>query len=120
MVLVAISRRTAIAILSSVAILAVALALASAPAIASAAGQGGDQAGKVGLGALGKTLGAGLAVGLAGIGGGYAVGVAGAAAISAIAEKREVSGMGLLIVAMGEGIAIYGLLVAILLIFVVH
>jgi V/A-type H+-transporting ATPase subunit K len=115
---VAISRKTAIIILIAVAITAASLAVATVSPIAAAQG---DQAGKGGAsGVLGKTLGAGLAVGLAGIGGGYAVGVAGAAAMSAIAEKREVSGMGLLIVAMGEGIAIYGLLVAILLIFVVH
>ena len=61
-----------------------------------------------------RYIGAGLAVGLAGLGGGYAVGVAGASAISAIAEKREMSGMALLIVALGEGIAIYGLLIGIL------
>jgi len=116
---VAISRRTAIIILVAVAVTAASLAVATVSPVAAAQG---DQAAKGGgaLGTFGKTLGAGLAVGLAGIGGGYAVGVAGASAMSAIAEKREVSGMGLLIVAMGEGIAIYGLLVAILLIFVVH
>ena len=65
-----------------------------------------------------KYIGAGLAVGLAGIGGGYAVGVAGAAAVSAVAENREISGTVLLYVALGEGIAIYGLLIAILLVFV--
>jgi len=67
---------------------------------------------------LGKAIGAGLAVGLAGIGGGYAVGVAGAAAISAVAEKREVFGTAFLFVVLGEGIAIYGLLIAIIIAFV--
>ena len=66
-----------------------------------------------------KLLAAGLAVSLAGIGGGYAVGVAGASAISAIAEKPEMSGNALLIVALGEGIAIYGFVVALLLMFAV-
>ena len=65
-----------------------------------------------------KALGAGLAVGLAGIGGGYAVGIAGAAAVSAVAENREISGTVLLYVALGEGIAIYGLLVALIILFV--
>ncbi len=65
-----------------------------------------------------KALGSALAVGLAGIGGGYAVGVAGAAAVSAVAENREISGTALLYVALGEGIAIYGLLVALMIIFV--
>ncbi|WP_420804958.1 V-type ATP synthase subunit K [Aeropyrum camini] len=66
-----------------------------------------------------KAIGAGLAVGLAGIGGGYAVGVAGAAAISSITEKPEMFGRSLLFVVLGEGIAIYGLLIALLLLLVV-
>ena len=66
-----------------------------------------------------KLLAAGLAVGIAGLGGGYAVGVAGASAISAIAEKPEIGGNALLIVALGEGIAIYGFVVALLLMFAV-
>jgi V/A-type H+-transporting ATPase subunit K len=57
-----------------------------------------------------------LAVGLAGLGAGYAVGTAGAAAASGIVEKREVTGLLLLIVILGEGIAIYGLLIALLVI----
>jgi len=67
---------------------------------------------------FGKALGAALAVGLAGIGGGYAVAIAGAAAVSAVAENREISGTVLLYVALGEGIAIYGLLVALIILFV--
>ncbi len=66
-----------------------------------------------------KAIGAGIAVGIAGIGGGYAVGVAGAAAISAITEREEVFGRALLFVVLGEGIAIYGLLIALLLLFVI-
>ncbi len=65
-----------------------------------------------------KALGAALAVGLAGIGGGIAVGIAGAAAISAVSEKREMSGIALLYVVLGEGIAIYGLLVSLIILFV--
>ncbi len=64
-----------------------------------------------------KMLGAGLAVGLAGIGGGTAVGIAGASAISAVAEKSEMSGYALLIVALGEGIAIYGFVISLLIMF---
>ena len=63
---------------------------------------------------LGKAIGAGLAIGLAGIGAGYAVGVAGAAAISTTAEKPEMFGRAMIFVVLGEGIAIYGLLIAIL------
>jgi len=68
---------------------------------------------------IGKTIGAGIAVGFAGIGAGIAVGVAGAAAISAITERREMFGVALLIVVLGEGIAIYGLLIALLLILII-
>ncbi|MGC8566229.1 MAG: hypothetical protein ACP5M8_01025 [Caldisphaera sp.] len=67
---------------------------------------------------FGKAVGSGLAVGLAGIGGGYAVGVAGAAAISAVAENRELFGTAFIFVVLGEGIAIYGLLIAIIVLFV--
>lgn len=63
-----------------------------------------------------KPLGAGLAVGLAGIGAGIAVGIAGAAGISALTEKPEMFSNVLLVVALGEGIAIYGLIIAILLV----
>ncbi|PNV79050.1 MAG: V-type ATP synthase subunit K [Fervidicoccus sp.] len=66
-----------------------------------------------------KALGAGLAVGLAGIGGGYAVAVAGSAGLSALTEKSELFSNVLLIVALGEGIAIYGLIVAILIIIMI-
>ena len=102
-----------------VALAAASLALKTATVIAVAQEQAGQgMAAGQGLTEGLKYVAAGLAVGLAGIGGGYAVGVAGAAAVSAVAENREVAGAVLLYVALGEGIAIYGLLVAILLIFV--
>lgn len=63
---------------------------------------------------MGRFVGAGLALGLAGIGAGIAVGVAGAAAISAFTEKPEVFGRAFIIVVLGEGIAIYGIAIAIL------
>jgi V/A-type H+-transporting ATPase subunit K len=90
------------------------IALASLAAVTASAQEPEAQ-----LEALAKFIGAGLAVGLAGIGGGYAVGVAGAAAISAIVEREEMFGRALLFVVLGEGIAIYGLLIALLLLFVV-
>jgi V/A-type H+-transporting ATPase subunit K len=65
---------------------------------------------------IAKAVGAALAVGLAGLGAGYAVGVAGAAAASGIVERREVVGPLLIIVVLGEGIAIYGLLIAVFII----
>ncbi len=111
--LLADKRFRAVTVLAALA--AFALAFLTAPVIAGAATQGGSN-GSSSL--IAKAIGSALAVGLAGIGGGYAVGVAGAAAISAVAEKRELSGTVLLYVALGEGIAIYGLLIALLVIFV--
>ena len=65
----------------------------------------------------GAMVGAGLAVGLAGVGAGIAVGLAAAAAISALVEKPEERVWYLIFVALGEAIAIYGLLISLLIIF---
>ena len=55
-----------------------------------------------------------LSTGLAGIGGGIAVASAAPAAIAATSEDPKAFGKALIFVALGEGIAIYGLLVSIL------
>lgn len=65
-----------------------------------------------------KSIGAAIAVGVAGLGAGMAIASAGAAAASALAEKREIAGTLLIIVALAEGIAIYGLLVALFIILI--
>lgn len=62
-------------------------------------------------------IGAGLAVGLASVGAGIAVGLASAAAISALVEKPEERVWYLIFVAIGEAIAIYGLLISLIIIF---
>jgi V/A-type H+-transporting ATPase subunit K len=59
-----------------------------------------------------------LSVGIPALGGGFAVATTGSSAISALTEKPELFGNVVIIVALAEGIAMYGLLVAILLIFV--
>lgn len=64
-----------------------------------------------------KPVGAGLAVGLAGIGSGIGMGIAGSSAIGAITEKPEVFGKAFLFIVLIEAVAIYGLLVSILLVF---
>lgn len=64
---------------------------------------------------MGIAIGAGLAVGLAGLGAGVGIGTAGAAAISALAEKPETFFRSFLIVALAEALAIYGLILGILL-----
>ena len=63
-----------------------------------------------------KPIGAGLAVGIAGIGSSIGMGMAGSAAIGAITEKPEVFGKAFLFIVLIEAVAIYGLLVAILLV----
>ena len=60
----------------------------------------------------GVAVGAALATGMAAIGAGIAVGIAGAAAIGAITEKPESLGRVLIFVGLGEGIAIYGLIIS--------
>ncbi|MHA2089630.1 MAG: V-type ATP synthase subunit K [Candidatus Kariarchaeaceae archaeon] len=67
----------------------------------------------------GKFIGAGLAVGLAGFGSSIGMGSASSAAIGAISEKEEMFGTALIFVVLIEAVAIYGLLVALLLIFAV-
>ena len=62
-------------------------------------------------------IGAGLAVGIAGIGAAIGMGMAGSAAIGAITEKPEVFGKAFLFIVLIEAVAIYGLLVAILMVF---
>ena len=57
-------------------------------------------------------MGAGLAIAGSCIGAGYAVGKAASSAASAIVEKPSTFGPMLIFAGLGEGIAIYGLLVA--------
>lgn len=57
---------------------------------------------------------AALAAGLGTIAAGFAVASVGSAAIGALAEKPELLGRVLIFVGLAEGIAIYGLIVAIL------
>lgn len=67
----------------------------------------------------GQYIGAGLAVGLAGFGSSIGMGSAASVAIGAISEKEEMFGTALIFVVLIEAVAIYGLLVALLLIFAV-
>ena len=61
-------------------------------------------------------IGAGIAVAASTLGAGVAVSYTGSAALAAIAEKPEMFGRSLVIVGLAEGIAIYGLIVAVILI----
>jgi V/A-type H+-transporting ATPase subunit K len=59
-----------------------------------------------------KSLSAAISVGLGSIGAAYAVGATGSAAIGVIAEKPETFGRVLIFVGLAEGVAIYGLIIA--------
>jgi len=61
-------------------------------------------------------IGAGIAVAGSTLGAGVAVSYTGSAALAAIAEKPEMLGRALVIVGLAEGIAIYGLIVAVIMI----
>ncbi|MFJ9566153.1 ATP synthase subunit C [Streptomyces fuscichromogenes] len=90
------------------AVLATALAgpaEASAQAAASAGGVNGS-----------ALIGAAIAVAGASIGAAIAVAYTGAAALAALSERPEMFGRAMVIVGLAEGIAVYGLVVAILLI----
>lgn len=68
----------------------------------------------VGLGLIGVAV----ATGLSSLGAGVAVGGAAPAAIGAISENPKNFGKAMIFVVMGEGIAIYGLLISMLIMFV--
>lgn len=57
---------------------------------------------------------AAISTGLGCLGAGVAVAYVGAAAVGAVGEKPEIAGRALIFVGLAEGIAIYGLIVAIM------
>ncbi len=61
-------------------------------------------------------LGAGIAIAGSSIGGGIAVAYTGSAALAAMSERPEMFGRAMVVVGLAEGIAIYGLIVAIILV----
>ncbi|MGD0145307.1 MAG: ATP synthase subunit C [Nitrososphaerales archaeon] len=61
-----------------------------------------------------KFFAASLAFGLAAVAAGYALGQSGSAAIAAVVEKPEVRTSALVFVALAEAIAIYGFVIAII------
>jgi V/A-type H+-transporting ATPase subunit K len=90
-----------------------AVALTGAPAQAGSAAQAAQDAGGAGGLAL---LAAAIAVAGSSIGAAIAVAYTGAAALAALSERPELFGRAMVIVGLAEGIAIYGLIVAIILI----
>lgn len=69
-----------------------------------------------GIAKLGIAVGAGLAVGVAAAGAGVGVGIIGAAALGAIAEKKEMTSWSFIFIALAEGVAFYGLIISFILI----
>ena len=69
-----------------------------------------------GMAILGLAVGAGLALGLAGVGAAIGMGTASAAALGAITEKPETFGKSILYVVFIEAVAIYGFVIAFLLV----
>ncbi len=69
-----------------------------------------------GMAILGLALGAGLSLGLAGVGASLGMGTASAAALGAITEKPETFGKSILYVVFIEAVAIYGFVIAFLLV----
>ena len=65
-----------------------------------------------------KAMGAGIAVGLTGIGAGVAEMAIGSAAVGATAENKDMFGLALLFTVIPETIVIFGLVVALLVLFV--
>jgi V/A-type H+-transporting ATPase subunit K len=59
-------------------------------------------------------LAAAIAIGASSLGAGLAVAVVGSAAIGAMSEKPEIAGRALIFIGLAEGIAIYGLIVAVM------
>ncbi len=59
-------------------------------------------------------LGAALSVAASTLGAGIAVGLVGSAAMGAVSERPEIAGRALIFLGLAEGIAIYGLIIAIM------
>lgn len=69
----------------------------------------------IALGTALAAIGAGLAVGMAGLGSGIGQGIAAAGSVGAVAEDEEMFARGIIFTALPETQAIYGFLIAILL-----
>lgn len=101
----------AVVALAAVAVLVQALTAGPAAAETAAAAGPGSASGN-----WAALLGAAIAVAGSSIGAAIAVAYTGAAALAALSERPELFGRAMVIVGLAEGIAIYGLVVAVILI----
>lgn len=100
----------ALAVLASALSAAPAAASGAAPALAVAAADTPAGAGGSAL------IAAAIAVAGSSIGAAFAVAYTGSAALAAMSERPEIFGRAMVVVGLAEGIAIYGLIIAIILI----
>jgi V/A-type H+-transporting ATPase subunit K len=91
-------------------------ALGLGAAVLLGAGEAQAAAETTGSDPRGALLGAAIAVAGSSIGAGIGVSYTGSAALAAISEKPEMFGRAMVFVGLAEGIAIYGLVIAIMLI----
>ncbi len=89
-------------------LLAFLLVVAAAPAVFAQAAQSAPATPPL------KYIAAGVAVGLATLGAGIAVGQIGSAAMAAMSENPDLSGKALPFVGLAEGIALWGFIVALM------
>lgn len=101
------------AVLLAGALVVLLLALSGGPASAEMVSAQAEQAGSGNWAAL---IGAAISVAGSSIGAAIAVAYTGSAALAAMSERPEIFGRAMVIVGLAEGIAIYGLIVAIILI----
>ena len=102
------------ALLLAAALVVLVLAASGGPAVAGPVAAAQESAG--GSSDWAALLGAAIAVAGSSIGAAIAVAYTGAAALAAMSERPEIFGRAMVIVGLAEGIAIYGLIVAIILI----
>ncbi len=97
----------AVAVTLTLLLLALSAGASSAQTGADAAASSGDR--------WAAFLGAAIAVAGSSLGAAFAVSYTGSAAIAALSERPELFGRAIVIVGLAEGVAIYGLIVAVLL-----
>lgn len=102
-------------VLLGLALMALFLTLGAPTAFAAAGEDMEEEGGTDGLGVLGLGLGAGIAVGVAGLATGLAQSGVGAGGTGALAEKPELFGNVLILFAIPETIVVFGFVIAFML-----
>lgn len=111
---VSVVKKTLITNLCAFAVVVIAAVIVPFGGLASAASVA--NATNISIGAGMAYLAAALATGLSGIGGGIAVAKGSTAAIGALSEDPNIFGRAILFVGLGEGVAIYGFVISVLIV----